>query len=120
MAVTALPINSGTLRYRIGDRFNSSLIFSHNIIDLPSGDLTAFVGGLRLAYSFTPRMFLQSLVQHNNVSNITSANIRFGWLQNANTGLFVVFNVVKDDDITDMINNQVITVKYTHRFDILK
>ena len=112
--------NSGTVNYRIGDKFNSSLVFSHNIIDLPTGDLTAFVGGLRLAYSFTPRMFLQSLIQHNNVSNITSANIRFGWLQNANTGLFVVVNVVKDDDMLDMINNQTITVKYTHRFDLIK
>ena len=111
--------NSGTLKYRLGDRFNSSLIFSHNDISLPSGDLTALVGGLRLSYSFTPRMFVQSLIQHNNVSNITSVNARFGWLRNANTGLFVVFNIVKDDDLLDGINNQVITVKYTHRFNIL-
>ncbi|MEP2935471.1 MAG: DUF5916 domain-containing protein [Gilvibacter sp.] len=111
--------NSGTLRYRIGDKFNTSLRFSHNIIDLPTGDLTAFVSGLRLAYSFTPRMFLQSLIQHNNVSNITSANLRFGWLQNANTGLFVVVNLVKDEDLLDLINNQTVTVKYTHRFDLL-
>ncbi|MBT8310614.1 MAG: carbohydrate binding family 9 domain-containing protein [Flavobacteriaceae bacterium] len=112
--------NSGTANLRIGDRFNSSLTFSHNEIDLPSGDLTAIVSGLRLSYSFTPRMFVQSLIQHNNVSNITSVNARFGWLQNANTGLFVVLNVVKDDDLLDALNNQVLTLKYTHRFDILK
>ena len=63
---------------------------------------------------------MQSLIQRNNVSNITSVNARFGWLQNANTGLFVVFNIVKDDDLPDALNNQVLTVKYTHRFDILK
>ena len=80
--------NSGTARYRIGDRFNTSLTFSHSDIKLPTGDLTAFVSGLRLSYSFTPRMFVQSLIQRNNVSNITSVNARFGWLQNANTGLF--------------------------------
>lgn len=112
--------NSGTANLRIGDRFNSSLTFSHNVIDLPSGELTAIVSGLRLSYSFTPRMFVQSLIQHNNVSNITSVNARFGWLQNANTGLFVVLNVVKDDDLLDALNNQVFTLKYTHRFDILK
>ncbi len=112
--------NSGTANFRIGDRFNSSLTFSHNQINLPTGDLTAFVSGLRLSYSFTPRMFVQSLIQRNNVSNVTSVNARFGWLQNANTGLFVVLNLVKDDDFIDGINNQGITVKYTHRFDLLK
>jgi hypothetical protein len=111
--------NSGTAKYRIGDRFNSSLTMSHSDIQLATGNLTALVGGLRLAYSFTPRIFLQSLIQRNNVSNITSVNARFGWLQNANTGLFVVFNVVKDDDLIDEIDNQTFTIKYTHRFDIL-
>ena len=77
------------------------------------------MGGLRLSYSFTPRIFVQSLIQRNNVSNITSVNARFGWLQNANTGLFVVFNVVKDDDLLDALNNQTLTIKYTHRFDVL-
>ncbi|MEZ4810884.1 MAG: DUF5916 domain-containing protein [Allomuricauda sp.] len=111
--------NSGTAKYRIGDRFNTSLTMSHSDIQLDTGDLTALVGGLRLSYSFTPRMFLQSLIQRNNVSNITSVNARFGWLQNANTGLFVVFNIVKDDDLIDGIDNQVLTIKYTHRFDLL-
>ncbi|WP_067034183.1 carbohydrate binding family 9 domain-containing protein [Allomuricauda sp. CP2A] len=111
--------NSGTAKYRIGDKFNSSLTMSHSDIQLDTGNLTALVGGLRLAYSFTPRIFLQSLIQRNNVSNITSVNARFGWLQNANTGLFVVFNVVKDDDMVDALDNQTFTIKYTHRFDIL-
>lgn len=111
--------NSGTAKYRIGDKFNSSLTMSHSDIQLDTGNLTALVGGLRLAYSFTPRIFLQSLIQRNNVSNITSVNARFGWLQNANTGLFVVFNVVKDDDLIDALDNQTFTIKYTHRFDIL-
>ncbi|MBT8278933.1 MAG: carbohydrate binding family 9 domain-containing protein [Bacteroidia bacterium] len=112
--------NSGTVNFRMGDKFNSSLTFSHNILNLPNGDLTAFVSGLRLTYSFTPRMFVQSLLQHNNVSNITSINARFGWLQNANTGLFVVVNLVKDTDDFDMLNNQSLTIKYTHRFDLMR
>ncbi|MFM1877793.1 MAG: hypothetical protein RLZZ241_659 [Bacteroidota bacterium] len=112
--------NSGTANYRVGDKFNTSFTFSHSDISLSNGDLTAFVGGLRLAYSFTPRIFVQSLIQRNNVSNITSVNARFGWLQNANTGLFVVLNVVKDQDFLDGLNNQVFTVKYTHRFDLIK
>lgn len=110
--------NSGTANFRIGDKFVSSLTMSHNDIQLDTGNTTALVAGLRLAYSFTPRIFLQSLIQRNNVSEITSVNARFGWLQNANTGLFVVFNIVKDDNVFDALNNQTLTIKYTHRFDV--
>jgi hypothetical protein len=110
--------HSGTLKIRFGD-FNSSFTLSHNNLNLPNGDVTAIVSGARLSYSFTPRMFIQSLIQNNNVSNITSVNARFGWLQNANSGLFVVVNIIKDDDYLDGLNNQSITVKYTHRFDLL-
>jgi len=112
--------NSGTVKIRFGDKFNSSFSLNHNNLKLPSGDLTAVLTAARLSYSFTPRMFVQSLIQYNNVSNITSVNARFGWLQNANTGLFVVVNIVKDDDYIDALNNQSITIKYTHRFDVFK
>lgn len=112
--------HSGTVKFRIGDKFNSSFTYSHNNLNLPNGDVDAVITGARLSYSFTPRMFIQSLIQNNNVSNITSVNARFGWLQNANTGLFVVVNIIKDDDYLDGLNNQSITVKYSHRFDLLR
>ena len=112
--------NSGTLKIRLGDKFNSAFTLNHNAIDLPNGDFTAILTSARLSYSFTPRMFVQSLVQHNNISNITSVNARFGWIQNANTGLFVVLNLVKDDDYLDGLNNQSITIKYSYQFDVLR
>ena len=38
----------------------------------------------------------------------------------ANTGLFVVLNILKDDDLLDYVNNQRLTIKYTHTFDFIK
>jgi hypothetical protein len=105
--------------FRLGDKFNTEGIFNYNRLKLPEGDANVLITGARLAYSFTPRMFLQSLVQYNNVSNITSVNARFGWLRNANTGLFVVINIIKDTDYLDALNNQSITIKYSHQFDLL-
>ncbi len=105
--------------FRLGDKFNTEGVVNYNRLELPEGDANVLISGLRLAYSFTPRMFLQSLVQYNNVSNITSVNARFGWLRNANTGLFVVLNIIKDTDYFDALNNQSITIKYSHQFDLL-
>ena len=110
-------INSGTFGVRIGDLFNSELTLQQNNFDLPGGKFSATVFGTRLSYSFTPRIFTQGLIQFNSVADIWSANIRFGWLQQANTGLFVVFNQVNGDGTT---NNRSFTVKYSRMFDILK
>ena len=65
-------------------------------------------------------MFIQSFAQYNNVLNLLSVNTRFGLLNDANKGLFIVFNILKDRDILDEINSQQITIKYTHSFDLIK
>ena len=108
------------MNVRSGDKFNSSFFINSNNLKLDNGNLNAILSGARLSYSFTPRMFLQSLIQYNNVSNLLSVNARFGLLKNANTGLFVVLNILKDDDLLDYTNNQRLTVKYTHTFDLIK
>ena len=111
--------SSNKVNLRFGDKFNAETNFNYNRLKLPNGLTNVVITGLRLAYSFTPRMFLQSLVQYNNVSEITSVNARFGWLKNANTGLFIVINIVKDNDFLNQLNNQSITIKYSYQFDLL-
>ena len=54
--------------------------------------------GVRLAYFFTPRVFLQSLTQFNNQAHVWASNARLGWLSTAGTGLFVVFNEGQEAD----------------------
>ncbi len=119
-------INSGTLGLRFGDSFNSEFSLQQNHYDLPNGRFDATVFGSRISYSFTPRIFTQSLVQYNSVAEIWSANIRFGLLRQANTGLFVVYNETwgKSELIDPMTgyqtNNRSLTIKYTHLFDVIK
>ena len=111
--------SNNTTGLRLGDKFNAEANLNYNRLNLPNGSTDVVITGGRLTYSFTPRMFLQSLVQYNNVSRITSVNARFGLLRNANTGLFVVVNIIKDNDFNDRLNNQNITIKYSHQFDLL-
>ena len=112
--------NNASLNFRSGDKFSTAISINANNIKIKGEVLNAVISGLNLTYSFTPRMFLQSFIQYNNVSNLFSVNTRFGLLNDANTGLFIVFNILKDSDIIDEINNQQITIKYTHSFDLIK
>ena len=112
--------NNLSFNIRAGDSFSSSLFLNSNNINLDIGDLNAIISGIRLSYSFTPRMFIQSLIQYNNVTNLLSVNARYGLLKDANTGLFVVLNILKDDDLLDYTNNQRLTIKYNHTFEFIK
>ena len=110
---------TNNINYRIGNKFNSSLNLDYTSLDLENGKIDALLSGIRLSYSFSPSMYLQSLIQYNNVTNRTSINTRFGMLQTANTGLFVVVNFLKDPDWFDYLNSQTIAIKYSYQFDTL-
>jgi hypothetical protein len=106
-----------TLSLRFGDRFNSDFMLSHNDIQLPEGDFIAKLFGSRLSYSFTPRIYTQALIQYNSVADIWSTNLRFGWLQQANSGLFLVYNELRGEE---GIRNRSFTIKYSYLIDVLK
>jgi len=108
--------HSGSLQIRLGDKFSSSWTVQHNNIKLPDGDFTANIFGSRISYAFTPSIFLQSLIQRNSVSKSWASNIRLGWLQQANTGLFVVFNQGRVDGGLD---NTSLVIKFSKLFDVL-
>jgi hypothetical protein len=80
-----------TVRIRLRETFDTQFSLSRNDIDLPGGSFQTTLARLRVSYSFTPRMFVQSLVQYNDRAGLWSTNLRFGWIQQANTGLFVVY-----------------------------
>jgi hypothetical protein len=70
----------------------ASLLVDYNDVRLDEGDFVRSLAGVRLGYFFTPRIFVQSLVQYSNQAQVFSANVRFGWLNTAGTGLFIVLN----------------------------
>ena len=81
-----------SIRARYGETLSLSLSYSRNDIDLPKGSVTTNLTSLRFAYNFSPRLFAQTLLQHNDSADLWSVNFRVGWLQDANTGLFLVYN----------------------------
>ena len=81
-----------TVAYRYRDRFTASIRADYFDVRLDQGDFTTAVVNIRGAYSFTPRHALQANVQYNDDTREVATQLRFGWLDTAGTGLFIVFN----------------------------
>ncbi len=108
------------LRYRIGETFSSELSYNYNDFDLPvpGGQFEANLARLRLSYSFTPKILLQALVQYNELEDVVASNLRFSWLQSANSGLYLVYNEVDENGVGALPAGREIILKYSHIFDV--
>ncbi|HUF26592.1 MAG TPA: DUF5916 domain-containing protein [Gemmatimonadaceae bacterium] len=83
---------SSTLAVRFSDAFDVALRGTYYDVHLDEGSFRASALRLRAAYAFTPRVYVQSLMQYNDQTGSFSSNVRFGWLSTAGTGLFIVYN----------------------------
>jgi hypothetical protein len=111
-----------TIRYRVGEKFSSELTWSHSKIDLPvpGGEFEVDLARLRMTYSFTPSMSIQTLVQYNKRDDVVSTNLRFAWLQSANSGLYIVYNEVDENNMlfAPRENAQQFAIKYSRILNI--
>ena len=111
---------SPSVRARYGETLNLSLSYSRNDIKLPLGSTVTNLTSVRAGYNFSPRVFVQTLLQHNDSARLWSMNFRFGWLQDANTGLFLVYN--ETEGILDYVpagSGRSVILKYSYLFDVL-
>jgi len=113
---------SPLVKLRSGETFNTEVIWDRNDIDLPQGSFITNLIRWRGSYSFTPRLFVQALLQFNDRADLRSTNLRLGWLQSANTGLFVVYNETHgwDDASEELLPERQFTLKYSRLFDVLQ
>ena len=68
----------------------------------------------------TPRIFLQSIVQYNDQADFWSANVRFGWLGAAGTGLFLVINETQGLGLLDESGprDRLVLLKYSRLINL--
>ncbi len=105
---------------RVSDVFNTEVIWTRNDVDLSGGAFVTNLMSSRVSYSFTPRIYVQALLQYNDRANLWSSNVRFGWLNQANTGLFVVYNDTQGlADSTLMRPDRSLTIKFSRLVDLL-
>ena len=93
------PFYSGHIRtlslgagVRSGYKYLLSTRYIRNDVELPEGNFATDLAILQFTYSFTPKSYLQSLIQYNSQTNQVGVNIRYALIRIANTGLFIVYN----------------------------
>ncbi|MEX2284072.1 MAG: DUF5916 domain-containing protein [Gemmatimonadota bacterium] len=114
---------NSTLNVRMGETFSAGLRVSYYDVDLKDDSFETALIGLRAAYSFSPRLYLQSLLQYNNQTRNFSGNVRLGWLHTAGTGLFVVYNDIEhnaaeDSPLRDGPIDRTLVIKFTRQIDL--
>jgi hypothetical protein len=106
------------LNYRLGDTFSTTLRYSHDDVSLAEGAFTTRLVTWRAGWFFTPRIYVQSLIQYSDQADNWAANLRFGWLNTAGTGLFIVFNEAHGVGALerDTPLNRGLIIKFTRQF----
>jgi hypothetical protein len=115
-----------TLRMRLGETLSTELSYQRNDVSLPGGEFVTNLVRSRVSYSFDTRTFVQALVQYNDRADLWSVNLRFGWLQAANTGLFIVYTDTRG--LYDLVlrpetpqrTDRSLIVKFSRILDVLR
>ncbi len=87
--IRTLTLGAGV---RSGYKYLLSARYIRNDVELPVGDFATDLVILQFTYSFTPKSYLQSLIQYNSRSNQVGVNIRYALIRIASTGLYIVYN----------------------------
>lgn len=119
------------LQYYFSSHLNASLTYEFNDIAfdtyLATDSATAYVSNLvRLGvnYNFSTKVSLKAYIQYEDISDMTSANLRFRYNPQEGTDLYIVLNQginnerARLDPKLPYINNQAITVKFTKTFAV--
>ena len=113
---------------RIGARFQASIGWNRDSVDLPAGKFTTNLMPIRVNYSFSPLRRLEALIQYNSQTASVSSNIRLVLLNRSGTGLFLVYNDLRNTANFDRFDVETgleyptvlgrsFIVKYTRLFD---
>jgi hypothetical protein len=118
---------NGSITYRFQDQLVMSFRVNYFDVELNDTDeFTTAVVGLTGTYSFTPRVYLATQIQYNDDTENLSANVRFGWLDTAGTGLYVVYNDTEhygslvSTGLASGPQQRQLIIKYTKQFDFTR
>lgn len=103
------------VRFLLNYHFEADVSWEHDDVALPSGDFKTNLVSTRVLYSFSPRMFLNALIQYNSTDREIESNIRFNFIYKPLSDFFLVYNERRAS--TGEVNERAIIAKITYVFD---
>ena len=103
------------VRFLLNYHFEADVSWEHDDVALPSGDFKTNLVSKRVLYSFSPRMFLNALIQYNSTDREIESNIRFNFIYKPLSDFFLVYNERRAS--TGEVNERAIIAKITYVFD---
>jgi uncharacterized protein DUF5916/cellulose/xylan binding protein with CBM9 domain len=107
---------TGGLDIKPNHHLNVELSVSRNQVELPAGDFTTTIVGLRLLYAFTSNAFFNSFLQYNATTSEFNANTRVNIIHRPLSDLYVVFNEQRDTT-SGALRARGVILKFTNLFD---
>ncbi len=100
----------GGLRWRFNAHLAVSTTLMRNAVTLPEGSFNGDLVGLRVDWSFTPRMFLNAFVQYNGETDVWLSNVRYNLIHRPLSDIYVVWN----ESHSPGGARRALLLKYTH------
>jgi hypothetical protein len=109
---------TGSGRFEVTSQFSIEPRFSVNWVDLVQGEFTDKLLSTRVNYTFTPRMWVSSLIQYNSSTSSLSASVRFRWEYQPGSDFFVVYSDGRETGLSGFpyLVNRTFAVKLTRLF----
>ena len=114
-----------SLSFQLGGALAGAIGLEYNKIELPGpgGSFDTTLLSSRIGYSFSPTLYIQSLIQYNTQTAVWSGNFRFGWVDTAGTGLFIVFNERQHERLAGLTSNlleRTASIKFSRQLDLTR
>ncbi len=109
--------DSYSLDFRIQPNyhFTADVSWEHDDVALPSGDFKTNLVNFRLLSAFTPRVFLNALIQYNSTVREIESNIRFNYIYKPLSDFFLVYNETRST--TGEVKERALIAKITYLLD---
>ncbi|MBI1955953.1 MAG: carbohydrate binding family 9 domain-containing protein [Acidobacteria bacterium] len=102
-------------KLQVNYRFATNVNYERNDVQLREGSFSTDLVNWDINYTFSPKMFLNALIQYNSDTKEISSNIRFRLIHHPLSDLFVVYN--EQRDVRHDRSDREISLKYTHLFN---
>lgn len=110
---------NGNVTWRPNRNFNLTFTFTEDRIELPDGNFTLRLYGLRSQYAFSSTVSWSNLIQYDNISENLGFNSRLHWIPRAGQQAFLVLNwnlIDTDRDNTFESTAADLSLKFNYTF----